>query len=719
MKKYLTIVFILILQLIISAQQKKADSTYYLSDTVIVSASRYMEPLYQIPFSVDIISPEILNTFHESLSGNNLFRFIPGMVVNNRYNLSEGDRIIIRGIGSRAQFGVSGIKILLDGIPLTFPDGQSQLNNLDLNSIGKIEIIHGPSSFLYGNSAAGVIYIQSNNVNASELTINPGFSFGSFDFQKFSLNSSERIGNNALLFSIYKMNVKGFRENSAASETAFNIISTQHFNDELKLEGILNYYNAPYLLNPSSLTKTDAEINPAVTREFVKQQGAGKKINQGQVGVTVAYEPDINQKLNATFYGIFRNMLNPIPGRVIKLNRISGGFRSDYSIKFNISDFNIRLLAGCDFEFQNDLRKEYANNGLNNYNSLSNDKIIESVSLGEKLIDQRELVNDYGLFSKIEFLPLESTYVSLGLRYDNYNFKVEDHLNSGGIDKSGSLPMDNLSEMAGVVYRFNTHLETFINYSTAFQTPTTDELGNTPNAQGGFNKDLNPELIKNFEIGVRGNQLPYNIFYKASIYKLIIDRMLIPYQLPGQQTDEVFYRNTGGAVNNGAEFTLNWIPNFSWNISLSYAFMDFKYKNFSESELAGNKIDTFRIGGHYVPGIPKQKIVFGLSNNFPFGLYAGIFFNWSDKYFVNDLNGPTPDLNNNLSDYINNAYFTTDLNFDYTYSFHFGEIEIFLGINNLFNKKYNGSIIPNAAADRYFEPAAPRNWYGGVTIKFH
>ena len=140
----------LILQLISSAQQKKADTTYYLSDTVIVSATRYMEPLYQIPFSVDIISPEILITFHESLSGNNLFRFIPGMVVNNRYNLSEGDRIIIRGIGSRAQFGVSGIKILLDGIPLTFPDGQSQLNNLDLNSIGKIEIIHGPSSFLYG-----------------------------------------------------------------------------------------------------------------------------------------------------------------------------------------------------------------------------------------------------------------------------------------------------------------------------------------------------------------------------------------------------------------------------------------------------------------------------------------------------------------------------------------------------------------------------------------
>ena len=719
MIKYLTIVFILFLNLIISAQQKKADSTYYLSDTVIVSASRYMEPLYQIPFSIDIISPEILNTFHESLSIKNLLRFVPGMIVNNRYNLSGGDRIIIRGIGSRAQFGVSGIKILLDGIPLTFPDGQSQLNNLDINSIGKIEIIQGQTSFLYGNSAGGVIYIQSKNVNASGLTVNPGLSLGSFGFHKFSLNSSDKIGNNALLFSIYKMNVKGFRENSAANETAFNIISTQHFNDNLKLEGILNYYNAPYLLNPSSLIKKDAENDPAITREFVKQQGAGKEINQGQAGVNITYELNEKQKLNATFYGIFRNMLNPIPGRVIKLNRISGGFRSDYSIKFNISGLDIRLLSGGDFEFQNDLRKEYENNGLRNYNSLSNDEIIENVRLGEILIEQRELVNGYGLFSKIEFSPAKKTYISLGLRYDNYNFKVEDHLKSGGIDKSGSLPMDNLSEMAGVVYRFNTHIETYANYSTAFQTPTTDELGNTPNVQGGFNKDLKPELIKNFEIGLRGNRLENNIFYKASIYKLIIERMLIPYQLPGQQTDEVFYRNTGGAVNNGAELMLNWIPDFSWNILLSYTFMDFKYKNFIETELVGNKIDTFQIGGHFVPGIPKQKIIFGISYNFPFGFYTGIFLNWNDKFYVNDINGPTPDSNNNSSDYINDAYFTADLNLDYTYSFKFGDIELFLGINNLFNKRYNGSIIPNAAADRYFEPAAPRNWYGGVSVKFH
>ena len=147
-------------------QQSKLDSVSYQLDTVFVSTSRFEQPIYQIPFAIDILDSESLSFNNESLSVESLFNLVPGIVINNRNNLSEGDRIIIRGIGTRSQFGVRGIKILLDGIPLTFPDGQSQLNNLDINSIGRIEIIRGPSAFLYGNSSGGIIYITSKEISS-------------------------------------------------------------------------------------------------------------------------------------------------------------------------------------------------------------------------------------------------------------------------------------------------------------------------------------------------------------------------------------------------------------------------------------------------------------------------------------------------------------------------------------------------------------------------
>jgi iron complex outermembrane recepter protein len=701
------------------AQQIKIDSTYYLLDSVVVTTSRYQQPVYQIPFSIDIIGSDLINSAHANLSAERIFDLIPGVIVDNRHNLSEGDRISIRGIGTRSQFGVRGIKILLDGIPLTFADGQSELNNLDLSTIGKVEVIRGPSSFLYGNSAGGVIYIQSKEAVSNNLELNPEYNVGSFGFQKFSLNAYDKIGNNSLAFNFNKMNYNGYRENSAASTYALNIISKQKLSRSLTVEGIFNYYNAPYLLNPSSLTKSDAENNPAEAREFVKQQGAGKKIHQGQAGINISYEPDTTQKFEATLYGVLRSMLNPIPGEVIKLDRVSGGFRLDYARKFDLSNWNFRYLGGTDFEFQNDKRNEYENNGVVNYKNLQADEIIDNVQLGDALVAQREKVNGFGVFSKLEFSPAENLFLSLGLRYDKYNFGVNDNLKLNGIDNSGFERMDNFSEMAGATFHLDKNVQLYGNYSTAFQTPTTSELGNSPTEQGGFNPDLRSEQIKNFEIGSRGILTGQDLIYNISIYRLIIDDMLISYQLPNSQSDVVYYRNSGGAVNNGVELSLTFIPQPQWNIAAAFTFMDFKFKDFVETQLVNNSFESYQLGGKRVPGVPQEKVSFQSSYDFTFGLSADLSLNWTDKYYVNDVNGPESVSSNGLSAYVNDAYFTADIKFDYNLNPGFGNFDFYFGIINLLNTKYNSSIIPNAAADRYFEPATPRNWYSGLSINFN
>lgn len=705
--------------LIVFAQQAETDSLKYQLDSVIVSASRFEQPINEIPFSINIIDQSTLNLSRESLSSESIFRYVPGIIVNNRYNLSQGDRISIRGIGSRSQFGVRGIKILLDGIPLTFPDGQSQLNNLDINTIGRVEVIRGPSSFLYGNSSGGVIYIQSRNLNSNVFNINPGFSLGSFGFRKYSLNASGKLGNNSLLININKINYDGFRENSAASSTAFNIISNQYFNEKLSLKAVINFYDAPYLLNPSTLSKSDAESNPETARLFVKKQGSGKEIKQGQAGVSFFYNPDEVHKFEATLYGISRSMLNPIPGRYIKLNRLSGGLRTNYSTKFNVSKINFAFFAGGDFEFQNDVRTEFENNGLsdNDFNTVAKSEIIRKVRSGNMLLDQNEKVKSYGLFSKLEFSPFEKVSVSIGLRYDKFNFDADDKFLLDGVDNSGSMKMDNISKMIGAAYRFNEHFQMFTNYSTSFEVPTTNELSNTPNGAGGFNTLLTPEQIESFEIGIRGDWLDRKFFYNASIYKLNIDRILIPYQLQNQQGDEVYYRNSGNAVNNGLELFANWIPVQQINFTFLFSHMNFTYKNFILEKMINGSHFEVQLDGNKVPGIPKNKLAFGIVYNFISGLSTELYFNWTDKIFVNDMNGSGLESDNE-SNFINDSYATADLKFVYNFSYGLGNYDLFFGIINLFDTNYNSSIVPNAVGDRYYEPAALRNWYGGVSISF-
>jgi iron complex outermembrane receptor protein len=712
------IAFLLFVPGIAFAQQAAGDSTYFQVDSVIVTAGRNELPLYKIPFSVDIINQDQLNSQHGSLTAENIFNTIPGVIVDDRNNFSEGDRISMRGIGALSQFGVDGIKIILDGIPLTFADGTSELSNLDINSIGRIEVIRGPSSFLYGNASGGVISIESKGLNTAGLNLIPGYSLGSFGLQKYSFNASDRIGDNTLLINVNKMNYSGYRQNSAASTTGLNIISKQDLDSTASIEAVFNYFDSPYLLNPSSLTRSNEESDPSQASEFVKSQGSGKKISQGQAGINVSYVPGENQKLDAAFYVISRSMLNPMPGEVIKLIRAAGGFRTNYNYNFKLFNMSSSILAGADYEIQNDVRTEFANNGVSGYNNLAFDQIIDAVRLGATTLDQREIVYGTGVFGKFEFSPLENTFISLGLRYDKYNFSVYDRLFTDSINTSGSRLLSNVSRMAGINYRFTENLSLFANYSTAFQTPTTTQLSNSQTGVGGFNPSLQPELISNYEMGVRGYLAGSAILYNASVYRLYIDRILIPYQLAGSLSDVLYYRNTGNAINNGFELLLNWITGEKYNISLSYNLMDFKYTNFIEDFSVTNGTIPVQLDGKRVPGVPEDKLTTNFTYKIIYGLTAGVSLNWTGKYFVNDINGPVPGSDPIVSDYINNAYVTADVQLTYDHSFASGNLSVYLCIENLFNERYSGSIVPNASGDKYFEPGLPRNWYGGISFGF-
>jgi iron complex outermembrane receptor protein len=683
-------------------------------DTVIVEAARSGKSDLDIPLSIDFINAEQIRRGERGRSPGELLFPASGVFVNDRFNPALGEKINIRGIGSRASFGVRGIKIMLDNIPLTMPDGQSQLNNIDLGSMGSVEIIKGPSSTLYGNAAGGVINIKTEPSSQYPFSLQPRFTTGSFGYRKFEAKFSGSLGNYYYLLNLTKSNSDGFREHSAVSFYSINSVVGISVSSVVKLKWIFNYYDSPYALNPSSLTKEDAEMSPSSSRDYIKQQGAGEKTSQWQSGISMIFTRDSKNRLETSVYFISRDLMNPIPGRIINLNRKAAGFRSAYNHFLPLENFDLNFTLGMDVETQFDDREEYNNLGLSaNYNSISPEDIFDKISYGDKLLDQEEKVIGIGPFLQGE-ITFSSLSFLLGLRYNNYRFTVDDRFFDDGSNDSGNRVMDKLSTTAGVNYRIDNLSKLYFNYSTSFQTPTTAELSNRPDSKGGFNPDLLPEDIHGLELGYKKIALLGVLNLDASLFYMNFSNLLIPYQAGG--SEEVFYKNAGKAEIKGIEITLEYFPFKDINALLSYSGYDFTFKDYMAETDVNDERQTLQLAGNSVPGVPLNKIAAGINYNSDTGLFGSVRFVWEDKYFANDFNGPVPGTSLPQSDFIRDGYVKTDLRLGYSLETDFTNVEFFIGVNNVFDVRYNGSTVPNADGYRFYEPAHGRNWYGGVRL---
>ncbi len=691
----------------------RKDESEYKLKPVIVTAVRTSRPIYEVPYAIDVLSKESIQRGKLQLSLEESLREVPGIIVNNRNNLSQGDRISIRGIGSRASFGVRGIKIILDDIPLTMPDGQSQLNNLDISSIGSLEVLRGPNSALYGNASGGVLIFQTEFTSEQKLLFTPKLTFGSYGLRKLQAKTSLNFKRHNFLINYYNLKLDGFREHSSSKMNSVNIVGHHSVSKHFRFKTVFNYYDSPYLLNPSSLSKSASESTPQQARTFVKNQGAGKEIRQIQAGVSLLYGKK-QEKFKLTIYGLSRSLFNPIPGRIIDLSRHASGLRGIFSKSLHINGATIRLTGGADFESQSDDRSEFNNLGLpdNLYQSLEENKIFNQIRFGSRLLEQKEDVLGIGPFVNLEFVFRQNLFFTFGTRYDYYKFKVKDKFLEDNVDNSGERKMDQISPMIGFTYRFDPLASFYINYSTAFQTPTTTELSNRPSGAGGFNPSLEPEDISSFEVGIKGVWTDHKINYDLALYTLQITNMLIPFQVQDTASEEIFFRNAGKATNKGFELKSTWAVITGLKIILSYSYMNFIFKDF----VIESSPDNLQLSDNKVPGISPHRIFAGFNYEHDSGFYSEINLKWNDSFFTNDLNGAPVGSDLSKQSFVNPSYFLVDAKFGLQRKLHDFSVHLFFGINNIFDNKYNDSIVPNAFGNRFFEPAPGRNWYTGLSF---
>ena len=656
-----------------------------LAETVTVT--RTEQQLSAVPTAVAVVGRETIEVGQRRASLDESLRGIPGLLVQNRrsYSVSGGIGLAIRRPQSR--FGIRGLALLQDGIPITTADGTTEPGNVDIGSMGRIEVIRGPSSVLYGNAAGGVINITTEFNPERRVTFEPDIQFGSYGYNRQQLKVTGREGGTNYLVNVSRFETDGFRQQSQAEIRQANIVVHNQLSPATEIRGVFNFYDSPFAGAPSFLTEEQARETPRMGRDRAVAQNWHEVTTQGQGGVTLEHRFSGGSILRATGWGVGRDLEAHGVGRIIDLGRKGGGFRTEALGETRVGELPLTWTAGFDLSSQNDDRNEFrlVPNAVPGGDS----------SQGALLVDQQEDVLSLGPFVHAALEVHPRWQVSGGIRFDYYDFTADDRKLDDG-DQSGSRTMSAASPSVGVTFLAANGLNLYSSLSTAYETPTAQELSNQPSGEGGFNQDLEPEDLTSWEIGVRGLLEPARLRYEFAFYTANVTNGLIPFERPD---GVVFFTNAGETSRNGIEMLVEWVPDPSFAARFAYTYQDFTFDKFI--------LDGDDFGGNIEPGAPPHRVFAGVTHRTSYGLTSIAQLRWVDEYTVR---------NDNTA--FNWAYTVFDLRFALDRRWGNSDFRPFIGIDNLFDERYNAWTITNGFGGRYFDPSPGREVYGGVTIGF-
>ncbi|MCA1803300.1 MAG: TonB-dependent receptor plug domain-containing protein [Rhodothermaceae bacterium] len=352
---------------------------------------------------------------------------VPGVWINNRENPALGERISIRGMGWRAAFGVRGIQIYMDGVPLTMPDGQTVTSVVDPAFISAMEIIRGPSSSMWGNASGGVIMLRTDRYTARPVVRVRGLT-GSDGLYKTDAEATFRSGSMSYHLWGSHLRQDGFRDHSRFITTRLGANARWLVSERSLMSFTTTLINSPTSFNPGSLTKEQASDEPRSANPFNVNQRAGKMNTQAQMGITYRYQND-DYEVNTTGYSVMRDLENPLSFAWIKVDRIAYGLRSNVERQFEY----LSVAGGIDLSRQIDARKNWGNSGGEQ---------------GDLRLDQKEIVLNTAVFSAVRG-NYENITLSTALRRDWIRFESNDSFLADG-DNSGSRLFQAWSPSAGL-----------------------------------------------------------------------------------------------------------------------------------------------------------------------------------------------------------------------------------------------------------------------------
>ena len=668
---------------------------------IIVQATRTDRERLSTPASVYYLNQEQQNSLNVNLS--ETLKGVPGLQLNNRENYAQDLQISMRGFGARSSFGVRGVRLYVDGIPATMPDGQGQTSNIDLNSLEHIEVLGGAFSSLYGNSSGGTILTTTREGQGAD-SIELGHSAGSQHKGQTKLvlqGGSENANEPGYMISSSYFDTDGFRDHSGAHKVLSNAKLTWDLEDGSKINWINNYVKIA-ADDPGGLTREQWQANPKQVAANVLLYNARKEIEQLQTGIT--WNKPINdqhelygmaywgQRAVTQYQSIPRTAQGGVnhAGGVIDFDRYFYGT----DLRWTGKDIfpNTKLIAGVAVDAMTEDRKGYQN------------------FLGDRLGVKGELRRDEDntlwnldpyLQASYHFTP--DWILDAGLRYSNVHFKSKDKFLANG-NNSGKTTYDKLLPSMALSWQILPELMTYASYAQGFETPTFTEMS-YPADGSSRTLDLKAAESETYELGLKSANILGD--FTVAIFQTQTENDIVSAENDNGRST---FRNADKTLREGIE--LSWNKNLWRDLTAqaSYSYIDATFDaDIPELRNDEGEVVVSRIAsGNYIPGIAKNQAFLSLGWKPEKGLHAGLDVRYSDKIYVNDLNSDAAP-----------SYTVAGANVGYNWKMQDWAVNTFARVDNLFDKDYSGSVIVNESSrpeGRYYEPAEGRNWSAGLSV---
>jgi iron complex outermembrane receptor protein len=661
-----------------NTDQNLEDTLISWIQPVEVTAARLNLQDLKSPLAVSVTALEEIQSANSNLNLQELLSYTPGLIAMNGYNYAQDVRISLRGYGARAAFGVRGIKVFLDDIPATSPDGQTQVDHIDPGMVKRIEVVKGPSSGIYGNASGGIVSLYTD-------PIDPGFSLTTEigQNQLFYLSGNFSETSDVLSFSgsgIYS-SYDGYRSFSGTEQALFYGKLAWRPGNKSEIRVTLNLLNSPKADDPGGLTSSEVAMDPTQASSRNLLFKAGESVTQGIGGIRWKYDWDQKNSVIFTSYYNLRDFQNRLPfenGGQVDLHRNFGGWDIHWDSKKDMFSKPARLSLGIGFEDQKDRRRRFNN--------------LEGKQ-GNLTFEQTERFKSFGIYSSQEISLSSRLQLLTRIRFDIHRLEAIDRLLADG-DESGKRNYNRFSPLVGINYQICPSNHSYITVSHGFEVPTLAELSNNPDGSGGFNPVLNPQKSWNFEWGFKGI-LGKGFKYEFALFHIDLHDETVPFEL-ADQPGRSFYRNSGRSKRTGVETGIKVHLTKNLSVWSSYTYSDFKFQEF--------QVEGVDLSGNRTPGIPVHHgQLFILYKTGQFQL--GCEYNYYDAMF-------TDDANSTLARSTNLFHLRTAFEISGKPNW-----KLFAGIRNVFDTRYHQNIRINAAANRFYEPGPSRFFYAGVQIQ--
>ncbi|MDQ2794520.1 MAG: TonB-dependent receptor [Bacteroidota bacterium] len=648
--------------------------------------------LLETPAALSIVTePELQR--NNTIFLQNTLNQVPGVRMNVRSVASQSN-LVIRGIGGTyGRFGIRGIKLYQNGIPLSEADGTTSLDDLDYTTLGRIEVIKGPASTIYGATLGGVVSFQTRKA-APGTSLQLSTTVGHYGLLRTNTGIGVGTDKVNLLVNYGHQESRGFRDAHSNTRKDYVTVAGDFYVSEKQTVSLLGTYTNVHDNFAGELDSTDYFTSYTKTAPAYVNKDIGVDAEITRLGLTHTYRFTGNFANTTSLFTTNSYSLSPVEPNFAHTQRGKRGVRSVFTYAPTLGSVPVRLALGTEYLANQDNNKRYAISAVGVSGAITSDQEVKSTQTNT--------------FVQAEANVTAHTTLTAGVSYNVVTYDIQDLIPK--VAPAQSLTgyrqfKPTYTPRVAVLHSFNEQVSVFAQYSTGFSPPISSQISLST---GPINPDVKPETNENFEIGSRGRVLRNYIDYDVTLFRMRVKNGLVSQTSGGITT----FVNSGESQYQGLELALsgNLVPTEAAGVLRQLR--PFVRYSYTDAEFKSYRLGANDFSGKQVTGSFRNLFTGGLDVDTRFGAYLNLTAQYTDRTPMSDNNARFAAaywlLNSKIG--VRNKLFG-----------HLG-YDVYAGLDNIADVRYVASVALNQATPvgkpTFYNPGMPRNWYAGTNLNY-